>query len=83
MSDLAGYLYWSAMLPVGSVQMSKKSVRIIGNFNVINPGCGDERKKFAYKLCFGNMLKNWVISPYFKLKSRFLLPLVGHLLIFE
>jgi hypothetical protein len=43
----------------------------------------DEGKKFAYDLYFGNMLKNWVISIYFKLKSRFLLPLVGHLLIFE
>jgi hypothetical protein len=53
MSDLAGYLYWSVILLVGSVQMGKKSVRTIGNFNGINPGCGDARKKFAYNLYFG------------------------------
>jgi hypothetical protein len=36
-----------------SANAEKKSVRTIGNFNGINFGCGDARKKFAYELYFG------------------------------
>ena len=51
--------------------MGKKSIRTIGNFNGIIPGCGDARKKFAYDLYFGYDKKKFEFVLHFEPKRRF------------